>query len=574
MNKITPLSSRINKSQRISSILQKINTERNERNKIRNKYTSIDNESRFNRKRSSFDGNLISSRSYNNIKLIDYKEFHNNIYQDINLNSAPSFNDNTLEIHKMIKGRKYNNLKNLYGMYLNSPFPKEYMKEIRLNNRKILMNRNLNLLSFKRNKSCEDLYDEKMKLEFIKKEKSVTERISPNNSKIINSNRDRDNSKLPQTIKNNYSSLSTATNRSLITLKFPDKQSESNTKTNQETTLTSPKNIILPKIPILKSQNSIQTNISDSEKNENENYNKQESFVTGLATDKMKFNIINIMSDKTKNKERIDKYEEKILKLKIIQTYQKEKLEKLLNNEKLYIQEKIDNLIKMYKMYEKIYEEYMDSITNYKRFLFKVLYDIELELRVLRKNEKELNYELEVLINKIIEKQIVFEYLISSRNFLFLVKNKDKKIIDMNEQYIHKVSNRRKLVTKLFDLFGRTQDSFAFKYLKKIIPLKILEKIISKKATSKGFGISGLNTTKHSKIITDKLDEGLSPPPPGEKIFQDPEEFINVLNNMTNNELDLIANYQKVQEDKKELICELNEDIAFYKKFEKSDLNN
>ena len=584
LNKIVPLSSRITKSKSVSSIFQKINTERNQRNKKIIKYSSIDNESRFNRNKSKSDRKLISSSSYNNIKIIDDKKFHNNIYQDIDLNSAPSYNDNISEIRKMINGQKYNNLRNMYAMYLNSPFPKEYLKDIKhLNKRKILImsknNRNLNLLPFKRNNSCEDLFDENIKLKSIITEKAVTARMSPINTKNnIDTNKNtrntnRNNSKLSPNIKNNYSNLSTTTNKSLITLKFQDKQSESNVKSNQESIPTSQNNIILPKIPILNSHNSIKTTISDSEKNQIESPKNQPSFLTELALDKMKFNINNLIIDKSKKKrESIDKYEEKILKLKIYQTYQKEKLEELLNNEELYIQEKIDHIIKMYKLYDNIYETYMDNIVKYNRFLFKILYDIELELRKIRIDKKNINYQIEVLINKIIEKQIVFEYLISARNFLFLVKNRDKKIINMDKQYIHKVSNRRQLVIKLFDLFGRTEDSFAFKYLKKLIPLDILEKIIGKKVFKKSNStLRGSNSNKHSTII---LDEGLSPPPPGVKIFQSPEDFINILNSMTNNDLELISNYQKLEEDKKELTAELKENIAFYQKSEKSELNN
>ena len=584
ISKITPLSSRITKSQSVSSIFQKINTERNQRNKMMIKYSTIDNESRLNRNKNNLDRKLISSSSYNNIKIIDDKKFHNNIYQDIDLNLAPSFIDNISEIRKIINGKKYNNLRNMYGLYLNSPFPKEYLRDIKyINKRKILImsknNRNLNLLSFKGNNSCEDLFDEKIKLKSIITDKSVTARMSPNNSKNnIDTNKNskntnKNNSKLSPNIKNNYSTLSTSTNRSLITLKFPEKQqSESNVKINQESIPTSQNNIILQKLPILNSHNSVKTTISDSENNEIVTPQRQESFLTGLAIDKMKFNINNLIIDKTKKKrEKIDKYEEKILKLKIYQTYQKEKLEKLLNNEELFIQEKIDHIIKMYKLYEKIYEDYMDNMNKYKRFLFKAFNDIDLELRTISSEKKYINYQLEVLINKLIEKQIVFEYLISTRNFLFLVKNNGKKVINMDKHYIHKVSNRRQLVTKLFDLFGRTEDSFAYKYLKKIIPLDILDRIISKKVSKKSFGLRGLNTINRQSII---LDEGLSPPPPGEIIFEYPEDFINILNSMTNNDLELIANYQKLEEDKKELKAELKENIAFNEKLEKSELNN
>jgi hypothetical protein len=276
----------------------------------------------------------------------------------------------------------------------------------------------------------------------------------------------------------------------------------------------------------------------------------------------MKFNINQLIIGKSKTKEKLDEYEEKILKLKIFQKYQKERLEIILNDSEFNIQERIDYIIKMFKIYERIYNEYMYNLGRYNAFLFNISNELEIELRTINKKKKDINYELDKLMGNLIDKQNKFEYLIKTRNFLFSVKNRGKNIIKLNNQYIYRISKRKNLMEKLFDLFGREFDSLAFKHLKKLIPVEQLEKFIKIKP-AKGRLMIRLAHTIRNTLKLDEKDKGLLVPPnPGEKIFQKPEEFIKILDNMTNNNLDLMHDYEKVELEKNELIDELNQDIA------------
>ena len=581
MKKIPPLSSRPNKNQSIPLLFLKMNIEQNQKNSSVKKFQSLEQDSPFLSNKYNSSRKISKSSSSDQLKLYNNRNFHNNIYKNIPLINLFSFNKNSASIRQMVQEKKYQNIRNIYSEFFNSPFNNEYMSDInRLKKRNILIpNIHYKLISMKRNNSCQDLLDVKIKLKTAMKNEDSTPRLSTNYSKALNINKNKKKINQYNNIRNNFSSnLSTGTNKSLISIKFPTRQSNNSSLKISEESLTTNQNIIsLPKLPLLKSS-SLKSAESESEKIILENPKKEESFITGLGVDKMKFNINRLIAEKTKNKEKIDEYEEKILKLKICQSYQKERLKKLLNNKKYNIQERIDHIIQMYYKYEKIYEEYMESVSRYNNFLFKVSNELDIELRIISKQKHDMNYNLEILVNKIVDKQKEYENIIGMRNFLFFAKNRDKKIIKMDNLYIYRISNRRKFVGKLFDILGRTQDSFAFKYLKKIIPLDHLEKIIHLATHKPTVKIRRGNTIKRTvRVSVEKPKEDinlLTPPSPGEKIFETPEDFIKVIENMTTNDLKLMKKYEKICLENSELKDELEEINALYEKFEKSDMND
>ena len=581
MKKIPPLSSRPNKNQSIPLLFLKINIEQNQKNSSVKKFQSLEQDSPFLSNKYNSSRKISKSSSSDQLKLYNNRNFHNNIYKNIPLINLFSFNKNSASIRQMVQEKKYQNIKNIYSEFFNSPFNNEYMSDInRLKKRNILIpNIHYKLISMKRNNSCQDLLDVKIKLKSAMKNEDSTPRLSTNYSKALNINKNKKKINQYNYIRNNFSSnLSTGTNKSLISIKFPTRQSNNSSLKISEESLTTNQNIIsLPKLPLLKSS-SLKSAESESEKIILENPKKEESFITGLGVDKMKFNINRLIAEKTKNKEKIDEYEEKILKLKICQSYQKERLKKLLNNKKYNIQERIDHIIQLYYKYEKIYEEYMESVSRYNNFLFKVSNELDIELRIISKQKHDMNYNLEILVNKIVDKQKEYENIISMRNFLFFAKNRDKKIIKMDNLYIYRISNRRKFVGKLFDILGRTQDSFAFKYLKKIITLDHLEKIIHLATHKPTVKIRRGNTIKRTvRVSVEKPKDDinlLTPPSPGEKIFETPEDFIKVIENMTTNDLKLMKKYEKICLENSELKDELEEINALYEKFEKSDMND
>ena len=596
-NKIFPLSSFLNKSQNESVIFKNIYEEKGFKiNETKNNasidYEDLHHNYRFNVVRKLSKSNYISQKIVKFSNLITNICSSDNIYKDATFMNAPSFNKNLSHIHQIIKGRRFKNIKLLDNMFFNSGFSSENMDEFNIIKKgdfsvKI---KKPKLRPIQRNNSCEELIDVSNKLQNIIKNEESPQlstnfskvlNIKKNNSKIIN------NKMTTKNMKNNTSSYSTTTNKSIITSRFPEYQSNSNSKIciNDEEKKELKNDVSLPKLPINKLKkivipqlNSQDSSIFDSEKLELESPKISGSFITSLNTDKMRFDINKLLIENTRGKEKIDKFEEKIFKMKIFQTYQKETLEKYINDERFSIQDKIDHIIKLYNLYEKIYSDYSTDLIRYINFLFNISNEYEIDLRFSSQKKKDINYEIEVLVNKLITKQEELEYLINTRNFIFRVKNRDKNIIKLDNQYVQRVSKRKKFVDFLFDLLGRTADSFAFKYLKRIIPLNQLEKIIiinntNKKKTNTKRRMTLRQTTSLTSS-TEKFFEKLSPPPPGEKIFETPDDFIKVLNTLRNENISLLKEYEISELEKGNLLNELNQLNEIYEEYIKSYLHN
>ena len=592
-HKIPPLSSNIYKSQNTSIIPQKNDDEKNKKDREYSKNSSIDYEdlrhnAKFRMLRKISRSGYIARKEGKTSNLITNINSKVNIYKDMNLMNAPSFKRNMSEIHKIIKIKKYKNIRKLDKMFFNSAFSNENLNDFnKLKKSNLLINnRQSNLISIPRNNSCEELFDVSKKFKNIIKNEE-TQQLSTNFSKLLDFKKNNSKntksshySKLTtakvshKTLKNNTSSYSSTTNKSMNTNKFPEQQSVSNICINDDSNIASNNISSLPNLPKIKIQKNttklFNSSNLETEKIQLDTKKKKKCFITSLNTDKMRFDINQLIIDNEKGKEKIDEFEERILKLKIFQTYQKERLQKLLNDDKFNIQDRIDYIIKMYKTYENIYFEYNCDFNAYFRFLFEISNDLDVNLKIMTRQKKDMLYSIEVLVDRIIKKQKELEYSINTRNFIFYVKNRDKKIIPLNNQYVYRVSKRKKLIETLFDILGRSADSLAFKYLKRIIPEEQLESMLMAKNNKSRKTTKRITTMRKSIRSMPQIKDELSPPPPGEKIFESSDEFVNMLNNLNSDNIKLLKDYENSQIDKSRLIKELNEAIATSEKNEKS----
>ena len=584
-NIVPPLLSKMFQKKSISLLFQKINNQRNTKGKgTINNYSSIEYETvnyhnYYNNNKLNFRKKLLNlSEIYagKKLNLLDNTEFHKNIYQDSTIINAPSFSDNLSEIKKMIKIRKYQNFRNIFNRFVDSPFNSDYMKEFHMiKKRKLIFQRKNNFEQIKRNNSCEDLFDSKKIIKNKIKIDDSTQGLSTNCSKKLNSNFTlryaNNNNNNTQITRNksqiNIFNLSATRNKSIIDIKSPDRQSVSNISLNEDSKNSFQNNIILPKISINSKQNSCQTDSPLIQ------INLDGSFITEIKTDKIKFDINQLLKDRNIG-DKIDTYEERILKLKIYQTYQREKFKKILKDKQYQVQERIDFIIKMYKMYEKIFYEYINKLKNYNKFLYETANEMEIEMRDHNKIKININDEIEHLMGKLVDKQKKLEYLIKTRNFLFKMKNRDKKIIKLSNQYVYKISKRKNLIEKFCDLFGRNKESLTYKYLKELMSLEELEKVLKVKPAKLRVIARLSNIVRRTLKIDEKEKDLLSPPPLGEEIFQTPEEIIAVFEKIKNDDLNLMKNYEKIEKEKSELIAELNNDICLYEAWEKSDKIN
>ena len=599
-NKMPPLSSYLKKNKIDSFTNKKINEGRSYKKSEFTKNTSIDNEelfnnNKFNKIRKLPRSSHVDQRLGNFSRFMSNIRSSENIYKDMNLKNIPSFHKNLSEIHQMIKRKRFKNMKLLDIMFFNSGLQNDYFDDFNKFQESDLLGKGekIKFKSIQRNNSCEELFDVSRKLKNIIKNEE-TQQLSTNFSKILNMKKNssrvtKKNISL-KNIKNNFSSFTSSTNKTNKSItsinKFPEYPSISNHKEgfNKESEINNltQNTISLPKINISKSQRQIIPEIGNqdistifnSEKTETKSKKNENAFITDLNTNKVRFNINQLIVENFRGKEKIDKFEERILKLKIFQSYQREALENYLNDDRFNIQDKIDHVIKMYKTYENIYVDYTRDITRYINFLFKCANDFEFESRKINKRRKDLVYELEVVVDKLLTKQRELEYLINTRNFIFWAKTIGKKTIKMNDQYVYRISKRRKFIDNLFDLLGCSTDSLAFKYLKRLIPIEQLEAIIIRRNRKSRTTTRRGNTVRKSTTISNRTEKSneelLSPPPPGEKIFETPDDFLKVLIQFQNNNIDLLKNFENSQIEKKDLIKELEIETEIYENYEKT----
>ena len=574
-NIIPPLSSRANKSPKISLLLK----ENNEKNNIESipseKYTPI-NSGKILYKNNLYLMRKIPNSSRQNKSIGNYYNFLNklNAYRNIYSGRITSLNRNLSDIHLLIKDKKTKNIKN--NLMFNSMSSNDYLDDFK-------RYKKLNLLSIKkhRNNSSEELFSISKKMKSLMRSEEMNQ-LSTNFSKIVSAKENNSIITSLKNIKNNNSDYTTTTNKSEINnSKLPEIQSNSSKINDINEYKNFSKNINLsPKLPSLKINKDFNissdgSNIENEKIMEEKEEKKEESFLTSLNTDKMKFKINKLFIENNRRK-KLTEFEEKILKIKIYQNYQKEALEKILQGEKFNVQERIDHIIKMYKLYESIYEEYVNDLSRYINFLVLISGELDIELRAIRKQKKDLLYNIEILVDKLITMQIKLEYSIKTRNFLFYVKNREKKIIELDEDFVIRVAKRRTFADKLLSIFGKNRDSIAIKYLKRLIPLEKLMSMVKARIhrTSRINRIVRRNSLKQSKTIkSEKPSDVLTPPPPGKKIFDSPEEFIKILNNIKYNNIILLKDYELAQIKKNEMLNELDKDIAYYERFEKSEKN-
>ena len=598
-NKIPPLSSYLKKNKIDSFSTKKMSEARSYKNSEYTKNASIDyGDLHYNNKFNMI--RKISKSSHMEQRLGDLSKFKNNIrsteniYKDMNFRNVPPFHKNLSEIRRMIKRKKYKNIKLLDIMFFNSGLSNDYFDDFSKFQKKNFQEKAeiSKIRPIQRNNSCEELFDVSKKLKNIIKSEE-TQPLSTNFSKIVNVKKDKSTvSKNKISLKNNISSFTSSTNKtntkSLATnnkfIEYPSISNKNETLNKDlEMNNQSLNAISLPKINISKSQQIIPESdnqdiniIFNSEKNESQSKKNENTFITDLNTNKVRFIINQLIVENFRGKEKIDKFEEKILKLKIFQSYQKETLEKYLNDDKFNIQDKIDHIIKLFKIYENIYVDYSRDISRYINFLYKCESDFDFELRKINKKRKDLNYELEVIVDKLLTKQKQLEYLINTRNFIFWAKNIGKNIITMNDQYVYRISKRRRFVDQLFDLLGNSTDSLAYKYLKRLIPIEELETIIIRRNNRSRTltKTRRANTIRKTTTISNRSEkvnkELLYPPTPGEKIFETPDEFIKILNRFQNNNISLLKIFGNSQIEKKNLVKELEIETEIYENYEKT----
>ena len=380
------------------------------------------------------------------------------IYSDFNFNKAPSLRDNLSGIRNIIKNRKKNNIHYLNNIFFSSlcrnrlsQSNKEEYYENRKKDIEILSRNLYNKKKPERNNSC---------IEFISNKKKIFKEEQINNTKNINTNSNK-NVKINRNL--NSGSLSTTTNKTINTNKLLDISKDNKNIKNEK--FDSKNNTIqeftnLPSISINNKSNEISINNIN-------NYFNQKFFLTNLNTEQMDFDINDCIYESKDKIKKINEFEIKIYHMKIFQGIQKAQLNLILDKEIYMVQKYIKYIEKIYRKYCLICKNYNYNFQEYIRFLKEVISDMDMELKSTIHKHIQLEYDVDALLNKNINKQKELEKLIDMRNFLYKCKHKDEKIPDINSTLY--IENKKYLLAQcLSKLFKNDNNITVIKYLNDI----------------------------------------------------------------------------------------------------------
>jgi len=454
------------------------------------------------------------------------------LYSDFNFNKAPSLKQNVSEIHRMIESRKNYKLRCINNLFYNSLcgnriaktniddyYYEGEPKDIDFQNQNFFEKSNM-----QRNNSC---------LEFI-----------PNKNNLIKN----------EPLVNNNGNISTYNNKSRSINKYMNTgNSGSISQTIYEI-----KNIPdLSKDNLKQKNNTI--NIDKSNNQEESLYlpelqKIQNSFITNLNTKKMDFKISDCIYRSRDKNMKITDLEKNIYRLRIFQNFQKDKLNSMLDKKVYRLEKYIKHIESIFHKHSKIYKIYKINFQNYLRFLWNEISDKEDVMKLLNSDHIKLEYDVDNLLTKNIDKQSELEKLIEIRNFLYRVKHKDEKIPDIDSTLY--IESKKYLLAKcLTKLFANDNNITVIKFLN-TIPQKIPDisnidpkNFIAKNCppvlpynnfsnnnTSQSINDSKINKnnnksnkSKTKKYKSKKIKKEILYEPDNENAFSSPEEFMKII---------------------------------------------
>ena len=114
----------------------------------------------------------------------------------------------------------------------------------------------------------------------------------------------------------------------------------------------------------------------------------------------------------------------KMMKFKVINNIQNDKLKKASAQEDYDYDGRISKLIKLKDIIDDSYRNYSEKMNDYLDYLLTKIREHRKELNILDKQIKEIDDDLEVIILRIVDNQTKLEYLVERRNFLLLIKQR------------------------------------------------------------------------------------------------------------------------------------------------------
>ena len=508
-----------------------------------------------NRKNGSYISLLLnknySSNNYNNPnKRSQVRSLKENCFKKIIINKAPNFHSNKMEISKIIRKKKLEKLYDYDHFYNNNMKTNQHMIYSKSNSK---------------NQKDKEI-NEKLNNEYSK----IT-KMKDYNVKNIFANWTRYKKRnVSQTDSiNNINKRNIIRNINNISIKSKKKDTitayDSEQKKEEKDYLGSTGNInynsvlmtLLPLIPRsrkYKNKNfNITQNLEITEGNEDlKLYN--------FSTQKLGNYIIETIDQKKKTTNQFAALEKKMVKLKYFQKIHKKNLENIEMSEKFNINKKINLLLKINKKFNNIWSDYRQKINFYLHFLFDKKNDMETDLGLLYRTKKLNEKAIEKLMIQTVKKQKELEDLVQFRNFLLQVKLRMKEQPAYFNSLLLRDSRKIELGNILLTSTVGTKNSLVIKFLDSLSILNLIQlyeihptnnnlirlfrkKMHTKKMIPKEF---------REKIIFQEdllLNENKNNymPKKGEKIFDNAEQFFDVLNNLENKNLYLLQRNNSIK---------------------------
>ena len=272
------------------------------------------------------------------------------------------------------------------------------------------------------------------------------------------------------------------------------------------------------------------------------------------STSKMKMQIINMLHNDFGPMNLLD-FESKLTKYRMFQNLQSKNVSYLSLNNEFIKTGYINRLTKLKNKVIKIYDNYSQQMHLYLQFLTVVLDREKMNYRENKSKIMNLCSFIEKIVLRIIYKQSELEYLVEIRNFLLRIKN----IFDKKEKpaiYYDLLLIRDSKILLIEDLFSQLN------FIKEIANKKFNKFISHFQKLKKRITDEDANINLNKNII-DNLDLGYNKV---EIIFSSPDDFIKLLNNLTDKNLNLLNELQDTQKAKNNLERYYKKELNFFTK--------
>ena len=461
--------------------------------------------------------------------------YNSNFYCGSSLCRAPSIKENKLEINEILKkenNRRLNELNNMYNtMMINES--KLYRQNLYLfsNDNKVNNNENKLRNNLKKKYSTNDM----------NKINNIIINLKPNLKQIIYKRKKNQYCKINKNnsqkdIKNNLlnksDDLTISANKTNYFSRYKDKKKYYKINNINNGKTYNKKLTFIKKGEYLNKNENILYFSENKEKSNESIFQKYKE----IEVSRMRLDLNDIVLIRKNDKYNINEIEKKIIKFKAFKEFQRNRLEIMSRKDINNLEKRILLLEESIKKYNIITINYFREVKDYIHFLNDEKYRLSNYFEEENNLRFNLFYEIEKLMTDNVLKQRELEHLVEIRHFLIQVKNTlIKQPIYFND-LLKEISRRYELGKLIIDLKIQPQNQNVTRFLESIPELKDME---MSQPLFLQYQNKSLNENKRDKKYSQifrniKSNNNLKKyiNYPEKQIFESPEEFLIVFDNI------------------------------------------